>query len=52
MDQIGVDSATEGLSKIIVSATESVIPRKPHIRNKPYTRESGLTRVASNCEVN
>ena len=34
MNQTGVDSATEDLSKIIVSATESVIPRKPHMRKK------------------
>ena len=34
MDQTGVDSATEDLSKIIVSATESVIPRKPHTGKK------------------
>ena len=34
IDQTGVDSATEDLSKIIVSATESVIPRKPNMRKK------------------
>ena len=40
MDQTGVDSATEDLSKIIVSATESIIPRKPHMRKKTkYNRK-------------
>ena len=34
MDQVGVDSATEDVSNIIVSATKSVIPRKPHMRKK------------------
>ena len=39
MDQTGVDS-TEDLCKIIVSATESVIPRKHHMRKKTkYNRK-------------
>ena len=39
MDQTGVDSATEDLSKIIVSATESVIPRKPHMTKENHIQE-------------
>ena len=47
MDQTGVDSATEDLSKIIVSATEAVIPRKPHMRKKTIYKRKWFDKSCS-----
>ena len=47
VDHTGVDSATEYLSKIIVSATESVIPRKPHTRKKTIYKRKWFDKSCS-----
>ena len=47
MDQTVVDSATEDLSKIIVPATQSVIPRKPHMRKKIINKRKWFDKSCS-----